>query len=72
MREPSFCFRDGSVKVALISIDRSIAAWMRMREYLPEKQDEILDILIHLDRLRKSLENAFPKARTFKRPGFDD
>ncbi|MBN1899868.1 hypothetical protein JW926_00915 [Candidatus Sumerlaeota bacterium] len=63
---------DGSAKVALISIDRSIAAWMRMREHLPEKQDEILDILIQLDRLRKSLEKAFPKARAFKRPGFDD
>lgn len=63
---------DGSAKVALISIDRSIAAWMSMRNHFPEKEGEILDILIHLDCLRKSLEKAFPKARIFKRPGFDD
>lgn len=62
---------DGSAKVALIGIDRSIATWMRMRGHFPEKEDDILDILIHLDRMRKSLEKAFPKARSFKRPGFD-
>jgi DNA polymerase III delta prime subunit len=63
---------DGSAKVALISIDRSIAAWMSMQKHFPEKEEEILDMLIHLDRLRKSLEKAFPKARSFKRPGFDE
>jgi len=63
---------DGSAKVALISIDRSIAAWMRLREHFPEKEDEILDMLINLDRLRKSLEKLFPGARSFKLPGFDE
>jgi hypothetical protein len=62
---------DGSVKVALIAIDRSIAAWMRMKEFFPEKTDNILTMLVHLDRLRRAAEKEFPNARSFVRPGFD-
>jgi len=63
---------DGSAKVALIAIDRSIAAWGQMREYFPQRRDNILDILVHLDRLRRRTETTFPDARAFVRPGFDD
>ena len=63
---------DGSAKVALISIDRSIDAWRRLQKHFPEKEDEILDFLIRLDALRKSVEKEFPNARSFKRPGFDE
>ena len=63
---------DGSAKVALIGIDRSIMAWMALRGYLPEQKDEIIDILVQLDRLRKNIEKHFPHARAFIRPGFDD
>ena len=63
---------DGSVKVALIGVDRSIAAWGQMLSSFPEKEDEILDILVQLERLRRSTEKEFPKARDFKRVGFDD
>jgi hypothetical protein len=62
---------DGSAKVALIGIDRSIAAWGEMRSHFQEREDDILDLLIHLDRLRRSVEKTFPKARAFQRPGFD-
>jgi hypothetical protein len=31
-----------------------------------------LEILVHLDRLRRAVQAKFPKARRFKRPGFDD
>jgi len=62
---------DGSVKVALIGMDRSIGSWGRLREYFPEKTDSILDILLHLDRLRRKAEQEFPNARNFMRPGFD-
>ena len=62
---------DGSVKVALIGMDRSIGAWGALREYFPEKADDILDILVHLDRLRRKAEHLFPNARNFIRPGFD-
>jgi len=62
---------DGSAKVALIGIDRSIAAWARMKDHFPEKTDDILSFLLHLDRLRRAAEKEFPNARQFVRPGFD-
>jgi len=62
---------DGSVKVALIAIDRSISAWMKMKDFFPAKTDSILTLLVHLDRLRRAAETEFPKARSFVRPGFD-
>ena len=62
----------GSAKVALIAIERSLAAWVAMREMFPEETDSMLEILLHLDRLRKSLKRRFPKAKSFRRPGFDD
>ena len=62
---------DGSAKVALIAMDRSIAAWLRLKEFFPDKTDSILTMLVHLDRLRRAAEKEFPDARKFVRPGFD-
>jgi hypothetical protein len=62
---------DGSVKAALIGMDRSIRAWGRLKEYIPNKTDNISDILLRLDRLRGKTELEFPGARAFVRPGFD-
>ncbi len=63
---------DGSAKVALIGIDRSIAAWMALRQYLPERADDIIDLLVHLQHLRQAVDQTFPQAHAFVRPGFDD
>ncbi len=63
---------DGSAKVALIATERSIAAWREMRNHFPERGDDILDFLVHLDRLRRKIEKSFPAARAFVRPGFDE
>jgi hypothetical protein len=63
---------DGSAKVALIAIDRSMAAWTHMRNYFPSLQAQTLSILAHLDRLRDRVEKIFPEARTFIRPGLDE
>lgn len=63
---------DGSAKVALIAIDRSIAAWARLREFLDGEADAILDRLVQLERLRRASEREFPRARAFRRPGFDE
>lgn len=62
---------NGSAKVALIGIERSIAAWSKLNDLFPEKSDTILDILLILDRLRKKIDRYFPNARAFLRPGFD-
>jgi hypothetical protein len=63
---------DGSAKVALIAIDRSKAAWGRLLEHYPSAKSDIAVFLHRLERLRCGTEWAFPKARDFIRPGFDD
>ena len=63
---------NGSAKVALIGIDRSIAAWGVLYENLPSNTDEILDILVHLQRLQNDTQQCFPNARSFIRPGLDN
>jgi hypothetical protein len=63
---------DGSAKVALIGIERSIGAWARLRELVPEKSNSILPIMLHLEQLLRATEQAFPKAQSFVRPGFDE
>jgi hypothetical protein len=62
---------DGSAKVALLAIDRSLAAWSVMRDSFPDEADPLLDVLVHLDQLRRGIEREFPAARAFVRPGFD-
>jgi hypothetical protein len=62
---------DGSAKVALIGIDRSIAAWRMMQLSLPDRVESIVPLILQLDRLRQRVENSFPQARDFIRPGFD-
>jgi hypothetical protein len=63
---------DGSAKVALIGIDRSIQAWSEVLHLLAEQEASILPILSRLENLRRLVEISFPDARAFKRPGFDD
>jgi hypothetical protein len=61
---------DGSAKVALVGMDRSIAAWNRLYDSLASGQDGILDVLVQLARVRRATEQLFPNARAFVRPGF--
>jgi hypothetical protein len=63
---------DGSAKVALLGIDRSISAWGKVLSYFPDQEDELLKILVLLERLRRKTEKEFPNARVFVRPGFDE
>lgn len=66
--QTDFC---GTAKVVLIAIDRSLAAWSVLYGEYPSQEDSTLSILLHLDRLRRSVEVVFPDARAFVRPGFD-
>jgi hypothetical protein len=63
---------DGSAKIALIAIDRSLNAWHILQRSLPEKTDSIVPMLVTLDRIRNATEATFPRARDFMRPGFDE
>jgi hypothetical protein len=63
---------DGSAKVALIGIDRSIAGWRLVQLALPERAASIVPLILQLERLRQMIETSFPEARDFVRPGFDE
>ncbi|HYN23812.1 MAG TPA: hypothetical protein VES69_02065 [Pyrinomonadaceae bacterium] len=63
---------DGSAKVTLIAIDRSVSAWRLIQICLPERADSIIPMILELERLRQRTELKFPKARDFIRPGFDE
>jgi hypothetical protein len=69
-REEPASILNGTVKVALLGIDRSIAAWTLIHDRVPAAGG-IFDLLLRLDRLRRRAEAEFPLARAFRRPGFD-
>jgi hypothetical protein len=43
----------------------------RWCEHFPQRQDDILNILVHLEQRRRKSQTAFPNARAFIRPGLD-
>lgn len=63
---------DGSAKIALIEIDRSINAWSELLKYFEDEKKGILKIINHLKQIREIAEKEFPNAREFIRPGFDE
>jgi hypothetical protein len=63
---------NGSAKIALISIERSLWAWKMLYDLLPEKEDEILDYMILLQQTKVMTEQLFPNVYSFIRPGFDE
>lgn len=62
---------DGHAKVALLSIDRSIDAWLTVRRARRGLPESIVPLLRHLADLARQLEATFPRARRFLRPGLD-
>jgi hypothetical protein len=63
---------DGSAKIALIAIDRSIAAWAVIQQYITDGDKGVIDVIAFLDSLRLAVEETFPNARSFIRLGFDE
>jgi hypothetical protein len=63
---------DGSARVALLGIERSLGAWTLLRDAYPQDDSQIQEFQRQLARLRRMLDREFPGARTFRRPGFDD
>ena len=62
---------NGSGKIVLVAIDRSIGAWLRLREILPAHEDAILQMLALLIRIQRGIHETLPGAKSFFRPGFD-
>lgn len=63
---------NGSAKVALIGVEKSMAAWELLHNHFLEIEDDILDILALLQSIKKDLIKEFPNVHEFIRPGFDD
>ena len=61
---------NGSAKIALIAIERSQSAWRTIAEATGDVGAAAL--AASLATLGDDVENAFPFARLFKRPGFDE
>lgn len=62
---------DGSAKIAIIAIDRSIHAWTALFQILAEHEDHFLKVLSVLQKIKTMTIKQFPGAMTFVRPGFD-
>ena len=62
----------GSAKIAIIAIERSIVALSAMYSMMPENEDDYLQFLSMLSKIKKLMIETFPTAMDFKRPGFDD
>ena len=63
---------NGSAKVTLIGIDRSIESFKFLKRHLKSHQIEIADLSKKLTDLRSEIEELFPEARSFIRPGLDE
>jgi hypothetical protein len=61
---------DGSIKIALIAIERSIMAWTALLN--AENLSKITPIISLLKTIRQKCEGRFPNAHEFVRPGFDE
>ena len=63
---------DGSAKVALIGIDRSIAAWGVIPRHNRFYRERVFEIISLLNLLKQAVEETFPGAKSFIRPGLDE
>jgi hypothetical protein len=61
---------NGSAKIALIGIQRSMQAWVQIF-HITKEEDQILPLLQMLSTIQKLTKEEFPKAEEFVRPGFD-
>ncbi len=61
----------GSAKVAIISIDNSIEALGVILGSFQECEEDILNLLAKLQKIRRKLYKEFPNVMCFIRPGFD-
>ena len=70
--EDSLFDNRGSAKIAIIALNRSMEALAVLYPELKDFEDDILNFLSMLSRIKRSLLTTFPTAMDFKRPGFDD
>jgi hypothetical protein len=62
---------NGSAKIALIAISRSIVAWSIIRSVYQNDNNQTAGFIGQLISVRRVVEQIFPNATEFIRPGFD-
>jgi hypothetical protein len=63
---------DGSAKITVVAVERSMHAWAGLFELLPEQEDVFLKVLALLEKIKAKIIEEFPNAMKFIRPGFDE
>jgi hypothetical protein len=63
---------DGSAKIAMIGIDRSIGAWGMIPRHNRFYQESVFEIISLLKLLKQAVKETFPGAKSFVRPGLDE
>jgi hypothetical protein len=63
---------NGSARVALLGLERSMTAWSILRDHFPDEHRGIVRLITHCGLIRRMLLEEFPDVREFLRPGFDD
>lgn len=63
---------DGSAKIALLAIERSMESWKNILNEFPTLEDDCLSFLAALQQLQEAILREFPNAPHFVRPGFDE
>ncbi len=72
IEEPTQNDSNGSAKIAILAVEKSLAAWGLIYEHLKASSDDIIDLLELLSRIRTGTYDLFPDAVKFIRPGFDE
>ena len=72
MEQPIQNDANGTAKVVILAVKRSIQGWEIIRNTIPESEDEVLQFLVMLSRILKGIKKEFPKVDEFIRPGFDE
>ena len=63
---------DGSAKIALIAVQKSLEAWNSLLRNAEDKTDDIIPLLALLQKIENAAKKQFPNAQQFIRPGFDE
>jgi len=60
-----------SARLAVVIIERSMAAWHFILEKNSNQSDMIIDLLLQLNKIKDGIEKLIPKVVDYKRPYFD-
>lgn len=63
---------NGTAKLCLVSLRVSREKWMEISRLLPDFSTEIDQVLVVVDQLEHDVNDHFPEAREFYRPGLDN